>query len=82
METADERCGDQPTANVAVTVSEQIPGDDNAAGAAVARTTIDAHGNYRRRARQVRRYGRGGHIRRDCRKPADRGDKYIARHPL
>jgi hypothetical protein len=46
VETAGDRCVDQPAANVAVTVSKQIPGDSYAAGDVVARATTDDDGTY------------------------------------
>lgn len=47
VEIAGEPCADQPAADVPVTVSEQIPGESNAAGKVVARGTTNADGIFR-----------------------------------
>ena len=47
VETAGDRCEDEPAENVTVTVSEQIPGDSHAAGEVVASATTNAEGRYR-----------------------------------
>ena len=47
VETEGGRCDDQPAAGSKVTVAEQVPGDSDAGGKVVARTTSDADGSYR-----------------------------------
>lgn len=47
VETAGDPCGDQPAANVTVTVSRQIPGESYATGEVVARGKTDAGGTFR-----------------------------------
>ena len=47
VEIVGEPCMDQPAPHVALTVSEQIPGESYTAGKVVARGTTDADGNFR-----------------------------------
>jgi hypothetical protein len=47
VETEGDPCEDKPGAGAGVTVAKQTPGDSYAGGEVVARTTTDAHGNYR-----------------------------------
>lgn len=47
VETVDDPCADRPAAHVKVTVSEQIAGESDGAGPAVATTRTDAKGRYR-----------------------------------
>jgi hypothetical protein len=47
VETEGDPCGDKPAAGSKVTVAKQLPGNSDAGGEVVARTTSDADGNYR-----------------------------------
>ncbi|MEJ7831813.1 MAG: carboxypeptidase-like regulatory domain-containing protein [Nocardioides sp.] len=47
VESPGEPCEDQPAAGVAVTASEQLPGEAYAAGPVVARGVTDADGAFR-----------------------------------
>jgi hypothetical protein len=47
VETEGDPCRDKPAAGARVTVARQVPGNPDAIGEVVARTTTDADGNYR-----------------------------------
>jgi hypothetical protein len=47
VEIEGEPCPDEPAAGSTVTVAKRLPGESNAAGEVVARTTTDADGRYR-----------------------------------
>lgn len=47
VETEGDPCGDKPAAGAKVTVATRLPGNSDAGGEVVARTTTDADGNYR-----------------------------------
>jgi predicted small lipoprotein YifL len=47
VETKGDPCQDKPVAGSKVTVAKQLPGNSDAGGEVVARTTTDADGSYR-----------------------------------
>jgi hypothetical protein len=47
VETEGDPCEDEPAAGARVTVAKQLPGDSDAGGEVIARTTTDSHGRYR-----------------------------------
>ena len=47
VEIEGEPCANEPAAGSTVTVAKQLPGDSDAGGEVVGRTTTDADGNYR-----------------------------------
>jgi hypothetical protein len=47
VQNEGDPCKDEPAAGSRVTVAERLPGNPEAAGTVVARTTTDAHGRYR-----------------------------------
>jgi hypothetical protein len=47
VETAGDPCDDEPAAGSEVTVAKPLPGNPDAGGKVVARTTTDADGTYR-----------------------------------
>jgi len=47
VETEGDPCEDKPAAGSKVTVAKQLPGNSDAGGEVVARTTTDADGDYR-----------------------------------